>query len=97
MDNLIDSLSDIVAAEHVLTGDAIGEEYTHDESLTVEPHDPQAVVRPATTEQVSRVLRLANDAGIPVTARGNGTGLSGACVPSRGGILLSFERMKRVL
>ena len=97
MDNLIDSLSDIVAAEHVLTGDAIGEEYTHDEALTVEPHDPQAVVRPATTEQVSRVLRLANDAGVPVTARGNGTGLSGACIPSRGGILLSFERMNRIL
>ena len=97
MDNLIDSLADIVTAEHVLTGDAIGEEYTHDEVLTVEPHDPQAVVRPATTEQVSRVLRLANEAGIPVTARGNGTGLSGACIPTRGGIVLSFERMNRVL
>jgi glycolate oxidase len=97
MDNLIDLLADIVTSEQVLTGDAIGEEYTHDEALTVEPHDPQAVVRPATTEQVSRVLRLANEAGIPVTARGNGTGLSGACIPSRGGILLSFERMNRVL
>ena len=97
MDNLIDSLADIVTAQHVLTGDAIGEEYTHDEVLTVEPHDPQAVVRPATTEQVSRVLRLANEAGIPVTARGNGTGLSGACIPTRGGIVLSFERMNRVL
>ncbi len=97
MDHLIDSLADIVSAEHVLSGDAIGEEYTHDEALTVDPHDPEVVVRPATTEQVSRVLRLANEAGIPVTARGNGTGLSGACIPSRGGILLSFERMNRVL
>ena len=97
MDNLIDLLADIVTAEHVLTGDAIDEDYTHDEALTVEPHDPQAVVRPATTEQVSRVLRLANEAGIPVTARGSGTGLSGACIPSRGGIVLSFERMNRVL
>jgi glycolate oxidase len=97
MDNLIDLLADIVSAEHVLSGNAIGEEYTHDEALTVDPHDPEVVVRPATTEQVSRVLRLANDAGIPVTARGNGTGLSGACIPSRGGILLSFERMNRIL
>jgi len=97
MENLIDLLGDIVSAEHVLSGDAIGEEYTHDEALTVDPHDPEVVVRPATTEQVSRVLRLANEAGIPVTARGNGTGLSGACIPSRGGILLSFERMNRVL
>ena len=97
MDNMIDLLADIVTPEQVLTGDAIGEQYTHDEALTVEPCDPQAVVRPATTEQVSRVLRLANDAGIPVTARGNGTGLSGACIPTRGGIVLCFERMNRTL
>jgi glycolate oxidase len=97
MDNLIDLLADIVTAEHVLAGDAISEDYTHDEALTVEPHAPDLVLRPDTAEQVSRVLRLANDAGIPVTARGSGTGLSGACVPSRGGILLSFERMNRIV
>ncbi len=97
MDDWIDSLRDIVTPEQLLIGDAIGEEYTHDEALTVEPHDPQAVVRPATAEQISRVLRLANDAGIPVTARGNGTGLSGACIPSRGGIVLSLERMNHIL
>ncbi|MBW1686035.1 MAG: FAD-binding oxidoreductase, partial [Deltaproteobacteria bacterium] len=97
MDDLIRHLTDIVTAEHVLTGDAIGEGYTHDEVLTVEPNAPEAVVRPNTSEQVSQLLRLANDAGIPVTARGSGTGLSGACIPSRGGILLSFERMNRVV
>ena len=97
MDDLIDSLCEIVTPKQVLTGDAIGEEYTHDEALTVDPHDPDVVVRPATTEQVSRVLRLANEADIPVTARGNGTGLSGACIPSRGGILLSLECMNRIL
>ena len=97
MDDLIHLLTDIVTAEHVLTGDAIGEHYTRDEALTVEPRAPEVVVRPATAQQVSSVLRLANDAGVPVTARGSGTGLSGACVPGRGGILLSFERMNRVL
>ena len=97
MDDLIRRLTDIVSAEHVLTGDAIDEAYTHDEVLTVEPRAPEVVVRPATSEQVSQVLRLANDAGIPVTARGSGTGLAGACVPSRGGILLCFERMNRIL
>ena len=97
MDDLIRLLTDIVTAEHVLTGDAINEEYSHDEVLTVEPRAPEVVVRPETSEQVSAVLRLANDAGVPVTARGSGTGLSGACVPSSGGILLSFERMNRIL
>jgi len=97
MHELIDLLADIVTAEQVLTGDAIGEAYSHDEVLTVEPHAPDVVVRPESSEQVSQVLRLANDAGVPVTARGSGTGLSGACVPSRGGILLSLERMNRIL
>jgi glycolate oxidase len=97
MDKLIDLLADIVDVEHVLTGAAISADYAHDEALTVEPHAPDIVVRPATSEQVSRVLRLANEHGVPVTARGSGTGLSGACVPDRGGIVLSFERMKRIV
>jgi len=97
MDDLTHRLAEIVTAEHVLTGDAIGEAYSHDEVLTVEPNAPEVVVRPKTSEEVSQVLRLANEAGIPVTARGSGTGLSGACVPSRGGIVLSFERMNRIV
>ena len=97
MDDLIRHLTDIVTAEHVLTGDAIDEVYSHDEVLTVEPHAPEVVIRPETSEQVSQALRLANDAGIPVTARGSGTGLSGACVPSHGGIVLSLERMNRIV
>lgn len=97
MDNLAALLASIVDRQNVLTADAIGEAYTHDEVLTVEPHAPEVVVKPNTAEQVSRVLRLANEAGIPVTARGSGTGLSGACIPVSGGILLSFERMNRVI
>jgi glycolate oxidase len=58
---------------------------------------PAAVVRPATTDQVARVLALANEHRIPVTARGSGTGLSGACVPRADGIVVSFERMNAVL
>jgi glycolate oxidase len=97
MHDLIRQLGDIVSAGHVLSGDAIDEGYSHDEVLTVEPHAPEVVVRPETSEQVSQVLRLANDAGIPVTARGSGTGLSGACIPGRGGIVLSLERMNRIV
>jgi glycolate oxidase len=54
-------------------------------------------VRPATTAEVASVLRLADEARVPVTARGSGTGLSGACIPTRGGIVVSFERMDAVL
>lgn len=90
-------LAEIVGADHVLTGDAIGEDYTHDETLTAEPTRPAFVVRPENTEQVAAVLRLAAETGTPVTARGSGTGLCGSANPSPEAILVSFERMNAVL
>jgi glycolate oxidase len=95
--NLVIPLGEIVGENHVLAGEAISEDYGRDESLTVQPRRPDWVVRPATTDQVARVLALANAERVPVTARGNGTGFSGACVARRGGILLTFERMQAVL
>ena len=46
---------------------------------------------------MAAVVALAAELGIPVTARGSGTGLSGACVPSPDGLLVSFERMAEIL
>jgi glycolate oxidase len=97
MEALIAALKDVVGAEHVLEGNAISDDYARDEALTLEPRKPDLVVRPLTTEHVSRVLTLANAHGVPVTARGSGTGLSGACVATQGGIVLSFERMRNIL
>jgi glycolate oxidase len=90
-------LAAIVGDGDVLTGDAIGDDYTHDEALTGVPQRPLAVVRPSDTEDVAGILRWASDEGVPVTARGSGTGLSGACIPRADGILVSFERMNRIL
>ncbi|MEV4318016.1 FAD-binding oxidoreductase [Actinocrispum sp. NPDC049592] len=90
-------LSEIVGTEHVLTGDAISEDYAHDEALSRDPVRPAFVVRPSTAEQVAQVLRTASDQGIPVTARGSGSGLSGAAAPRPDGVLISFERMNAVL
>ena len=78
---------------NVLTDAAIPEEYTHDEALTATPVRPLAVVRPGDAVEVSAVLRAAAELGVPVTARGSGTGLSGACIPSADGIVCAFERM----
>jgi glycolate oxidase len=96
MTQLSSALSEIVGREHVLTGDAISDDYARDEALTLTPRKPDWVVRPATAAHVAHVLQLASEAAVPVTARGSGTGLCGACVAVRGGILLSFERMKRI-
>ncbi len=97
MNDLTASLGDVVGPENVVTGDALGDDYAHDEALGGGSHAPLAVVRPVTAEQVSRLLRFASARRMPVTARGAGTGLSGACVPLPGGIVVSFERMKRIV
>jgi len=95
--DIVEIASDIVGSENVLTGPAIPLDYSHDECLTVGPAAPVAVVLPADTEEVSALLRAANERLIPVTARGGGTGMSGACTPDREGIVISFERMNRIL
>ncbi|HEX5219234.1 MAG TPA: FAD-linked oxidase C-terminal domain-containing protein [Verrucomicrobiae bacterium] len=59
-------------------------------------HQPDAVALPRSTESVAAILRFANRHGIPVTARGAGHGYVGGCVPLRGGIVLSLERMNRI-
>lgn len=58
---------------------------------------PHAVVFPENTSQISRILELANEKGIPVVPRGAGSGFTGGAVPVRGGLVLSTERMNRVL
>jgi len=91
------ALADLVGAGQVLTGDAIGDDYTHDEALTAAAQRPLAVVRPEHTDQVAAVLAWATEHGVPVTARGSGTGLSGACIARADGVLISFERMAKLL
>jgi glycolate oxidase len=93
----LNGLEGIVGARHVLVGDAIAEEYTHDEALTATPTTPLAVVRPADTNEVVGVMRWAAEHGVPLTARGSGTGLCGACIPRDDGLLVSFERMASIL
>jgi glycolate oxidase len=90
-------LTDALGADRVLTGDAIGDDYTKDEALTAVATIPSAVVVPESTEDVATTLRLCDEHRVPVTARGSGTGLSGAAVPVAGGVVVSFERMRRVL
>lgn len=90
-------LAAIVGDEHVLTGAAISDDYTHDEALTAAPQIPLAVVRPSDTAQVAAILTWATAQGVPITARGSGTGLSGACIPRADGVLVSFERMAEIL
>src|SRR5579862_7597432 len=58
---------------------------------------PQMVVLPGSTDEVSRVLRLAHERGVPVVPRGAGTGLSGGALPVDGGIVVGTSRMNQIL
>ena len=58
---------------------------------------PDAIARPKTTDQVSRILEIANSTGTPVYPRGAGSGLTGGAVPLRGGQVLDFVLIDRII
>jgi glycolate oxidase len=99
MGGVVSLLAKIVGGSHVLTGDEIPAEYGHDETLGggVVPQPPAYVVRPAATAEVCEIVKLAAAHRLPVTARGGGTGLSGAAVPAPDGLVVSFERMDAIV
>jgi len=97
MSDMTTRFAEIVGEHNLLTGDAIPEDYWHDEVLTTAPQRPAYVAKPATAEEVSQLLKAASKDGVPVTARGSGSGLSGAAIPREDGLLISFERMNAVL
>jgi glycolate oxidase len=96
MSDVLEELRQVVGPAHVLTGDRIHTDYTHDEALTAQPVAPLAVVQPARTAEVADILRIASRHRTPVVVRGSGTGLSGGCLPDAGGIVLAFDRMKAI-
>ena len=96
-DGFLERLVSAVGSDAVLVGAAIGPDYCIDETLKAQPVQPAVVVLPSTTAQVAGAVELAAASGMAVTARGAGTGLSGACIPLPGGMVVSFERMSALL
>jgi len=64
---------------------------------SVEKARPEAVVFPHTTDDVSRIVKLANKHQVPIVGRGAGTGLSGGALARGGGVMIVFARMNRIL
>jgi glycolate oxidase len=89
---------EIVGSEGLLLEKAELEPYAHDEyAVSSYARMPAAVLKPADEQQVARLVRLCAETGVPITARGGGTGLSAACVASPDGVVLSLERLNRVI
>src|SRR5499425_1440988 len=64
---------------------------------SVEKARPEVVVFPHTTSDVSQILKVANKYQVPIVGRGAGTGLSGGALARRGGVMIVFARMNRIL
>ncbi len=94
---IVARLEAIAGCPNVLTTADDLVRYSSDETPHATRHQAQAIVLAENTNVVAGVLRLASELRIPVTPRGSGTGLSGGCVPLYGGIVLSLEKMKRIL
>lgn len=70
--------------------------YGHDETEQL-VFLPEAVLKPRTAQEISAIMKLANEHLVPVTPRGAGTGLSGGALPVHAGIILSMERFNEIL
>jgi glycolate oxidase len=93
---IVAALQGIVGAEHVLTGGEQLLPYGHDES-DLGDFPPEVVVRVASAAEVSAILRLCGDTGVPVTPSAARSGKSGGSLPVHGGVSLSVERMSRII
>ena len=92
---IIDDLRAAFDATTVLTGNEIDARY-HTDMAGIPVAPPLAVVRPRSTEDVSKFLKLCHQARVPVTTQGGMTGLVRATMPLAGEIVLSMERMNAI-
>ncbi|MCC9295267.1 FAD-binding oxidoreductase [Clostridium sp. WLY-B-L2] len=95
---IIDELIEIVGERNVIYDNENLEQYSHDEiAEKVYAHMPEVALKPSSEEEISKIMKLANKYLIPVTPRGAGSGLSGGAVPQYGGIVISTEKMNKIL
>ena len=92
---IIDQLRQIVGKDQVSTEKADLICYSYD--ATQQKFMPDVVVHPQSSEQISRIMRLANTEKVPVFPRGAGSGFTGGSLPTKGGIVLTTERMDKIL
>jgi len=92
-------LRDIVGEDWVVTKREQMEDYLIDEtpaSARPQPAAEVVLVKPADSQEISKILKLASEKKIPVFPRGGGTGLVGGAIPTKDGIILSTERMEKI-
>jgi glycolate oxidase len=92
----LDVFKKIVGEAYVFIDEDVLSQYASDETEDLH-YLPDVVIKPRTAEEISDILKICNQHGIPVTPRGAGTGLSGGALPHLGGVLLSIERLNSII
>jgi glycolate oxidase len=95
-ESIVKRLTDIAGPKAVFSDEETLNIYSRDETLGLS-HRPEIVVKPTTSKEILEIVHLADLENIPLTPRGKGTGLSGGAIPVYGGIVLSCERMEKIL
>ncbi len=94
--SLVDALRGVVGVDGVLSAHTDLVVYECD-GFVIEKNCPDVAVFPRTAAQVSEIVRLANEYGVPFLPRGAGTSLAGGCLPVGGGVMIVLTRMKEIL
>ncbi|MDD2791725.1 MAG: FAD-linked oxidase C-terminal domain-containing protein [Sediminibacterium sp.] len=92
----LEKFKEIVGESYVLADEENLQHYGHDETERLQYY-PEVVLKPAGTQEISAIMQYCNTHRIPVTPRGAGTGLSGGALPTQGGVLLSTERLNKII
>lgn len=92
---VIDNLQDLVGKDSVISDKETLLCYSYD-ATRIEAL-PDLLLRPGTHEEIASILKISNNERVPVIPRGAGTGFAGGSVPVHGGIVLSLQRMDRIL
>jgi glycolate oxidase len=96
MNKIYKSLAEIVGEQYVSNRKEELYIYSREPGM-MEPHEPDYVVMPKTTDEIQKIVQLANDKKIPIVPVGGALSLSGLVIPHRGGIALDLKRMDKVL
>lgn len=95
----VSKLENIVGKSWIVTRKEAMRNYLVDETSPIvcpKPATEVVLVKPSSTQEISSILKLANEENIPIFPRGGGTGLVGGAVPTKSGIILSLERMDKI-
>jgi len=95
-ESVVAELQKIVGKENALTSKEALKAYSYD-GTTSWIHEPDIVLFPTITQEISAIMKIANAEKIPVTPRGGGTNVSGGSVPIEGGIVMCFTKMNKIV